>query len=71
MHVALCSIETDEEYYLMNDKTTSVMSGSVTSSLFRLKDTDNSSGGFFVFSDLSVRMEGAFRLKFRLYEISK
>ncbi|MBE3045525.1 hypothetical protein IMZ48_23865, partial [Candidatus Bathyarchaeota archaeon] len=35
-----------------------------------LKDTNNQDGGFFVFGDLSVKMEGRFRLKFTLYEVS-
>jgi hypothetical protein len=26
-------------------------------------------GGFFIFSDISVRLEGFYRLKFTLYEI--
>lgn len=26
-------------------------------------------GGFFIFSDISVRLEGYYRLKFTLYEI--
>jgi hypothetical protein len=39
------------------------------SSLHRLKDTDNNDGGFFVFGDLSVKMEGTFRLQFTLYEV--
>lgn len=69
MQAVLCSAETGEEHYVMNDRRTPVMSGSVASSLFCLKDIDDSIGGFFVFSDLSVKVEGTFRLKFKLYEI--
>ena len=43
--------------------------GSLVSSLHRLKDMDNTDGGFFVFGDISVKIEGSFRLKFTLFEI--
>lgn len=45
------------------------LAGTVVSSLSRLKDVDNSNGGFFVFGDVSVRMEGRFRLRFTLFEL--
>lgn len=45
------------------------LTGTVVSSLYSLKDTDNSQGGFFVFGDLSVRKEGFYRLEFTLYEL--
>ncbi|KMU88941.1 hypothetical protein CIHG_06742 [Coccidioides immitis H538.4] len=45
------------------------LAGTLVSSLHRLKDIDNSDGGFFVFGDLSVRVEGEFRLKFNLFEM--
>ncbi|KAK0708269.1 velvet factor-domain-containing protein [Lasiosphaeris hirsuta] len=47
------------------------LTGTVVSSLYSLKDTDNSQGGFFVFGDLSVRREGEYRLQFTLYEIKQ
>ncbi|KAI9230348.1 MAG: velvet factor, partial [Piptocephalis tieghemiana] len=53
----------------MEDRTTRSTLGGVVSSLYHLKDMDNTDGGFFVFPDISVRMEGLFRLKFSLYEI--
>ena len=43
--------------------------GTIVSSLYSLKDTDNQQGGFFVFGDLSVKIEGWFKLEFSLYEI--
>ncbi|KAJ1982224.1 hypothetical protein H4R35_000395 [Dimargaris xerosporica] len=43
--------------------------GSLVSSLHRLKDIDNSDGGFFVFPDISVKLEGKYRLRFCLYEL--
>ncbi|KAF9425021.1 hypothetical protein BGZ94_007923 [Podila epigama] len=45
------------------------LAGTVVSSLNRLKDVDNSDGGFFVFGDMSARIEGHFRLRFTLFEI--
>ncbi|CAG8016998.1 unnamed protein product [Penicillium olsonii] len=47
------------------------LAGTLVSSLHRLKDVDNSDGGFFVFGDLSVKLEGEFRLKFTLFEMRK
>ncbi|ORX91184.1 hypothetical protein K493DRAFT_228686 [Basidiobolus meristosporus CBS 931.73] len=43
--------------------------GTLCSSLYKLKDIDNTYGGFFIFPEISVRVEGNFRLKFKLYEI--
>ncbi|KAF9330691.1 hypothetical protein BG006_006355 [Podila minutissima] len=47
------------------------LAGTVVSSLNRLKDVDNSDGGFFVFGDMSVRMEGHFILRFTLFELAE
>ncbi|RJE24811.1 developmental regulator VosA [Aspergillus sclerotialis] len=63
------------------------LAGTSVSSLHRLKDVDNNGesdvllapliannqpdGGFFVFGDLSVKLEGEFRLQFNLYEMRK
>jgi len=47
----------------------SALAGTLVSSLHRLKDTDNNDGGFFVFGDLSVKIEGFFKLQFTLYEV--
>ncbi|KAI9806612.1 MAG: hypothetical protein M1825_006069 [Sarcosagium campestre] len=47
------------------------LAGTLVSSLHRLKDIDNNDGGFFVFGDLSVKIEGEFRLCFTLFEIMK
>ncbi|KAF9288329.1 hypothetical protein BGZ68_000459 [Mortierella alpina] len=45
------------------------LAGTVVSSLNRLKDVDNSDGGFFVFGDISARIEGHFRFRFTLCEL--
>lgn len=49
--------------------TTNALLGTIVSSLYSLKDTDNSLGGFFVFGDLSVKCEGQYRLEFTLFEL--
>ncbi|KAI9311959.1 velvet factor-domain-containing protein [Dichotomocladium elegans] len=45
------------------------LSGSTVSSLHRLRDIDNTDGGFFVFGDLAVKKEGKYKLHFSLFEI--
>lgn len=45
------------------------LTGTLVSSLHRLKDTDNNDGAFFVFGDLSVKIEGRYHLQFSLHEI--
>lgn len=45
------------------------LAGTLVSSLHRLKDTNNSDGAFFVFGDLSVKIEGRYRLRFNLYQM--
>ncbi|KAF9928000.1 hypothetical protein BGZ65_006475, partial [Modicella reniformis] len=45
------------------------LAGTVVSSLNRLKDIDNTDGGFFVFGDMSVRTEGHFCLRLTLFEL--
>lgn len=45
------------------------LSGNIVSSLYRLKDLDNTDAGFFVFGDIFMKLEGQFRLKFSLYEV--
>ncbi|KAL2050025.1 hypothetical protein ABVK25_009752 [Lepraria finkii] len=51
--------------------TQSALVGTLVSSLHRLKDVDNTDGGFFVFPDLSVKIEGQFRLRFSLFDMGK
>jgi hypothetical protein len=45
--------------------------GGLCSSLHRLKDTDNKDGGYFIFGDISVKVTGAYRLQFSLYDLQK
>jgi hypothetical protein len=44
--------------------------GTLVSSLHKLKDTNNNDGGFFVFGDLSVKVEGHYRLQFNLFQMN-
>ncbi|KAG4101089.1 hypothetical protein H8356DRAFT_849177, partial [Neocallimastix lanati (nom. inval.)] len=44
--------------------------GLTVASLTRMKDFDGTYGAFFIFHDMSVCVEGTYRLKFSLYEIS-
>ncbi|KAL2755497.1 hypothetical protein ACRALDRAFT_1082293 [Sodiomyces alcalophilus JCM 7366] len=44
--------------------------GTIVSSLHRLKDVQNQDVAYFVFSDVSVKVEGLFKLHFTLYEMA-
>ncbi|KAI9271629.1 velvet factor [Phascolomyces articulosus] len=46
------------------------LTGQTVSSMYKLKDYDNNDGGFFVFGNLCVRVEGQYRLRFTLFEIT-
>lgn len=48
---------------------TSSLSGSLVSSIHKLKDADNTDGGFFIWGDLSAKVEGQYRLQFTLFEL--
>jgi len=58
-------------HIIPQDGKTRCTTGSVVSSLYHLKDSenDNRDAGFFVFPDLSVRQEGSYRLKLSLFEV--
>ncbi|KAG0246150.1 hypothetical protein BGX31_004115 [Mortierella sp. GBA43] len=60
-----------DDMHLYKDNRTKATTGSSVSSLYPLKDVEDNGteSGFFVFPDLSVRMEGTYRLKFCLYEM--
>lgn len=57
----------DDEIYT---PTHNALSGQTVSSMYKLKDIDNHDGAFFIFGDLSVKVEGSFRLKLSLFEIT-
>ncbi|KAJ2781446.1 hypothetical protein H4R18_002867 [Coemansia javaensis] len=54
----------------IKDQQVPAMAGSMVSPLHTLRDMSMAQGAYFVFSDLSVRSEGAFRLRFDLFEIA-
>jgi hypothetical protein len=81
-----CSLYDATEDHPVPVAPSTALAGTLVSSLHRLKDVDNSGeycsrserasltsadGGFFVFGDLSVKIEGDFRLKFTLFEMRK
>ena len=45
------------------------LAGTLVSSLHRLKDIDNKDGAFFIFGDISIKVQGCYRLRFTLYEL--
>ncbi|CAO1627829.1 unnamed protein product [Parajaminaea phylloscopi] len=68
MCAMLADAERDEELHLLSDGKTRYTTGSCVSCLYHLKDIDGSHQGFFVFPDLSIRVEGRYRLKLCLFE---
>ncbi|EIW76977.1 hypothetical protein CONPUDRAFT_168681, partial [Coniophora puteana RWD-64-598 SS2] len=71
MFASLAKPDDDAELHWLKDGKTRCTTGSVVSSLYHLKDTENHNedAGFFVFPDLSVRTEGSYRLKLSLFEV--
>ncbi|PVI00345.1 hypothetical protein DM02DRAFT_470293, partial [Periconia macrospinosa] len=53
------------------DLSNNALAGSLVSSLHRLKDHNNKDGGFFVFGDISIKVQGTFCLKFSLFDLHK
>ncbi|CAO1630691.1 unnamed protein product [Sympodiomycopsis kandeliae] len=68
MCAMLADAEKDEELHLLSDGKTRYTTGSCVSCLYHLRDIDGSHQGFFVFPDLSIRVEGRYRLKLCLFE---
>jgi hypothetical protein len=68
MSVTLWCADVDEPWQGHPNK---ALSGSMVSSLHRLKDIDNKDGAFFVFGDLSIKQKGTWRLRFSLFEFQK
>ncbi|KAG9308102.1 velvet factor-domain-containing protein [Chiua virens] len=71
MFASLAKPDDETELHWLKDGKTRCTTGSVVSSLYHLKDTENRNedAGFFVFPDLSVRTEGSYRLKLSLFEV--
>ncbi|KAL6238136.1 hypothetical protein BDW75DRAFT_202043 [Aspergillus navahoensis] len=66
-----CSLYDAQEDAPASIPPSTALTGTLVSSLHRLKDVDNTDGGFFVWGDLSIKVEGDFRLKFSLFEMRK
>ncbi|KAG2174982.1 hypothetical protein INT43_006044 [Umbelopsis isabellina] len=69
MTARLVTPDSTLENLIFCDEHEEAMTGSVVSSLHRLKDVDNHDAGFFVFGDLAIKIPGVFRLHFSLFEI--
>ncbi|KAI9254278.1 velvet factor-domain-containing protein [Sporodiniella umbellata] len=67
LYATLSDLSGDSELHFINGNKTTA--GAVVQSLHKLKHLDNADGGFFVFSDISVRLEGIYRLKFTLFRM--
>ncbi|KAK8846536.1 hypothetical protein IAR55_005622 [Kwoniella newhampshirensis] len=63
------SDDQDDELHVIDDGKTRFLTGTPVSSLYHLKDLDNTDAAFFVFPDLGVRKEGRYKLKLTLFEI--
>ncbi|KAL0094767.1 hypothetical protein J3Q64DRAFT_1078602 [Phycomyces blakesleeanus] len=67
VYATLTDQKTETDLDFMNGNRTTA--GQMVQSLHKLKDVDNKDGGFFVFADISVRLEGLYKLKFTLFEM--
>ncbi|KAI7872058.1 velvet factor-domain-containing protein [Spinellus fusiger] len=67
VYATLTNPEDETDLDFMNGNRTTA--GQMVQSLHKLKDVDNKDGGFFVFADISVRLEGFYKLKFTLFEM--
>jgi hypothetical protein len=63
------SLIQEDRNHLVDGPGEQSLTGTYVSSLFRLKDGENHEGGFFIFGDLSVKVQGTFRLRFSLHEM--
>ncbi|KAK3401583.1 velvet factor-domain-containing protein [Sordaria brevicollis] len=67
--VAPGSTENDDANHQQPEPKENDLTGSLCSSPYVLKDTNNAQGLFFIFQDVSVRREGTYRLEFNLFEL--
>ncbi|ORY99223.1 velvet factor-domain-containing protein [Syncephalastrum racemosum] len=68
VYATLVDGETNKDLH-MTENGTRTMAGTVVQSLHRLKDDYGQEGAFAVFSDINIRVEGWFKLKFTLFDI--
>lgn len=69
--VYLADLETGESDLACSVAAGQNLVGSVVSEAQKLIDVDGRLGVFFVFQDLSVRVEGTFRLRFSLIDLQE
>ncbi|KAK3955593.1 velvet factor-domain-containing protein [Pseudoneurospora amorphoporcata] len=67
--VAPGSTENEDGNHQQPEPKENDLTGSLCSSPYVLKDTNNAQGLFFIFQDVSVRREGTYRLEFNLFEL--
>lgn len=70
MFVSLIPVQQPESMSSINTNNKRTIAGSTVSSLYLLKDLDGVKGAFFVFPNISIRMEGIYKLKFSLFEMT-
>ena len=70
MQAALTEPTSEDEIARTPISELAVTNSGYVSSVQRFKDVDERDGSFFCFQDLSIRIEGSFRLKFNLFEVS-
>jgi hypothetical protein len=70
-YATLVDPQTKEELHFLSGENTRILTGSIASCVYHLKDPekDNAFGAFFVFPDIAVRQEGTFCLKVSLFKI--
>lgn len=70
-YATLLDPETEEEIPYSDDSL-HILTGSIASCVYHLKDPENSNqfAAFFVFPEIAIRQEGQFRLKISLFKIS-
>ncbi len=68
-YASLLDSKTNREVLTTEDNRSKSLCGSVASSLYRLKDTDDVHGAFFVFPDIAARVEGTFKLEISIFEV--
>ena len=70
-YCTLVDAETKQDILYVDGDNSRVLSGSIASCIYHLKDPekDNNFGAFFVFPDISVKKEGKFCLKITLFKI--
>ncbi|KAJ3320758.1 hypothetical protein HDV06_005051 [Boothiomyces sp. JEL0866] len=71
MYASILGLDSEKEIHLLRDGKTRSTTGSIVSSIYNLKDTEGRDGSYFIFPDLSVRMEGTYRLKVDVYPAKK